>query len=241
MKKILLIITSFITVTAFSQIGEDTKKLGSLIQSLSSNIDNPQKIDSLIVEAESLYINSTNALVKTTTKDFISTAKDSRNISFTSKPLRQNFESLDKDFQKKFSYEFDKFKNVGFINTKRANVGNIKTYISVKDNKARLRFVIKYYGSAWLFFNKAIFIIDGKNYEFEDNNTKREISSGSNVEEKSDLAVDKNILEILEAISNSKDVVEYRLTGDKYSDFKLTEKEKENIISILDLYKRLTN
>ena len=97
-----------------------------------------------------------------------------------------------------------------------------------------------YDGNGWLFFKNAKFLIDGQDYEYDAGETDREVISGANVSEVSDISVDENILNILNKIASSSGVVEFRLTGEKYQDFKLVDKEKQRIKSVLDLYKKLT-
>lgn len=241
MKKLLLmcaiVITQFINAQS---IVDESKKLSDLAGMLTANLENSQKLDSLIAETEKLYESSTSLTIRKTAKEMISAAKDFKNSIYTSKIVKTSFETLDQDLQKKYKYEYDKFKKVGFINAKRDVNDRIKIYISIKNNKANLRMVTKYIGNGWLFFNKAIFIIDGKNYEYDAPSADREVLSGANVEESTDLSVDENMLSILNAISNSQNTVEYRLSGEKYSNFKLMDREKENISLVLNLYKKLT-
>jgi len=240
MKKITLLFLIFLSNIIFAQTSDVTKKIGSLVEVLQQNRIDPVKLDSVITEAYKLYDESTVIQQKTTIKSLISLAKDLKNISYSAKTIKTPFESLDRDIQKKYSYEYDKFKKAGFVSVKRSMNDNINIYITIKDDIARIRLITKYYGSGWLFFNKSIFIIDGNNYEYEAESTSREVRSAGNVFEKSDLAVNENMLNILKAIVNSKGVVEYRLSGEKYSDFKLSDKEKENIILILNIYNKIT-
>ncbi|WP_345205885.1 hypothetical protein [Chryseobacterium ginsengisoli] len=235
------LILSFNCISA--QESEDMQKLSSLINKIKSNMDNPSTLDSIVVETEKIYKKSNSLTVRNTSKQLIALAVDSKNIRYTSKPIIVNFESLDKDIQRKYSYKFDKFKDTGFIEVKRASQNKIKGYLVIKENKIMLRLVTSYSGNEWLFFDKAIFLIDGKNYQYDTPSPRRDISSGARVEETSDLGVNENMLTLMNAIanSNSNSKIEYRLTGDKYSDAKLTENEKECIALVLDLYNKMTN
>ena len=238
MKKVLLFAVILFTASLNAQ-ETDQQKMMSILDSAKKNFNSPLKMDSLVTEAEKLKT-STDVGVKIMISQVIDALKTKPENNFTAKPLKNEYNSLDKDYKKQFVNDFDKFKNVSFIKAKITGFDMLKPYISVKDNVVRLRLETIYKGFGWLFFKKAIVIVDGVNYEYDAGTTDREVLSGSSVREESDVSVDENILKILNLIASSNNPVEMRLTGDKYSDFKISEKQKERIKSVLDLYFKLT-
>jgi hypothetical protein len=236
----LLLIATFLVAGVFNAQQTDQQKLMSILDMSVKNVGNPQKIDSLITEAEKLR-SSDDAGVRIMFSQTIDVLKSAKNSSFTAKPLKTDFTLLDKDFQKNFRKNDDKFKETSFIKIKTYLRNRIIPYISIKNGVVRLRLTTEYIGSGWLFFTKAIFNIDGKNYEYNvDDTPDREVRSGGTVQEYSDDIIDETKLIVLKAIVDSKNTVEYRLSGEKYQDFKLTEKDKEAISLVLTLYDKLT-
>lgn len=241
MKNLLFIFFLGLSVVVNAQTAaKDLRQLKDLVELGTKNLNNNVKLDSITIELDKLYEIATDPTIRRGAKDLSNNLKDLRNVNFTAKPVTVNFESLDKDLQKKFSYDNDKFKEASFLEAKKSYSDKIKLYITITDKTARLRFKTKYIGNGWLFFDKAIFNIEGENYEYNSGDMRRDVISGSNVKESSDVAVDEKLLILLKAISNAKSPIDYRLTGDKYQDFKLTEREKENIILTLSLYNELT-
>lgn len=243
MKKLLFLSTILFAIITFAQENDpvaDSKKLTELATILTKNTTNPAKLDSVLDVSQKLYKNSGNLIVRNTAKDLISIAREFRNLNYTTKKITKPFDTFPKEEQKKFSYEYDKFKKVGFINVKNKwTVYNIMPYLAVKEGNLIMRLLTSYVGSEWLFFENVHFIIDGKDYQYSALSSKRDVLNSS-VSESLDTPVDENMLAVLEAIANSKEQIEFRLTGQKYKDYKLSSKEKESIILILDLYSKMT-
>lgn len=240
MKKILTICLSVICSLLFSQTVDEAKKLSDLASEATKSIDNPKKLDSIYNELNVLYDTSSSPTIRKNAKEFILTLEDLKNTEFSARPLKTPFEAISKEIQKEFTNDYDKFKKVGFISTKKSSADRINPYISIKNDIVRLRLRIRYNGYGWLFFEKAIFLIGDKTIEYKTTSTNRDVISGGDVKESSDQAVDALAMEILNLISESDSKIEFRLTGDKYKDFTLTDKEKERIKAIMDLYKQLT-
>ena len=237
MKKLLFTVILF-TVSLSAQ-ETDQQKMMSILESAKKNVGSPEKIDSLKIEANKLK-SSTDVGVKIMLNQVIGALQDLKNSNFTSKKNTVDFESLDKEVRKNFIYENDKFKKTAFISPKVPSYNRIIPYLSISNSLVRIRLRTTYDGNGWLFFKNAKFLIDGQDYEYDAGETDREVISGANVSEVSDISVDENILNILNKIASSSGVVEFRLTGEKYQDFKLVDKEKQRIKSVLDLYKKLT-
>jgi hypothetical protein len=152
-----------------------------------------------------------------------------------------DFDKTDTEKLKNFRLREDKFENTVFIHHKNSSSdNNISAYIVIEGDNAFLRFRTSYSGSTWIFYNKIILNIDGKNYTHIVSDVKRESHSGGNVTERSDVQVDKEIYFFLEEIYKSTTDVGLRFKGDgKMKDVKISKKIIENLRETLDLYKKL--
>lgn len=238
MKKLLFIAAILVAGVCNAQ-ETDKEKLMAILESATKNPGNIQKLDSLKTETEKLK-SSTDVSVRMMLPEVMSVFRTASAMNVTAKPLKTEFSSLEKDFQKNFQKDDDKFKETSFIKIKGQPKYRIIPYVSVNKNIVRLRLKTTYIGSGWLFFDKVIFNIDGKNYEYSVEKPRTEVRGGGGVAEYSDELVDDNMLSILKIIASSNSLIDYRLSGDKYSDFKLSEKDKEAISSVLLLYDKLT-
>jgi hypothetical protein len=97
------------------------------------------------------------------------------------------------------------------------------------------RIVIRYYGDDWIFWKKAIFLVDGETFNFipeetpkRDNNTEVWETADSNL---SDMFIEKFM-----AFKNAKSV-KYRLEGEHVKDFTLSKAKINSIYNILILNK----
>lgn len=209
----------------------------------------------LFKEYKKFSIESTEIknLVNKSLDDIISKTKDSiliTDINNYKKSLdtitlpefkKIEFQSIPKDKFKNFKVNYDKFKKSGFVKHKKYKE-KFYVYLNLNNEDSHMRIRSTYFGPSWLFVNKIIFIIDGKNYEIPFSNPDREVRSGSgvNVEEITDQAVLKHHLKVLELICNSKSEIDIRFEGDKgVSDRKLSLKEIETIKETVDLYNSL--
>ena len=238
MKKLMFLAFALCATNLFSQ-EKDSDKIMKMLDIVKNNMENKKVLDSLKIEIEK-YKDSTDPVVKIMYPQTKSMIDDLVTMS-KNNVQSKNLSELSKEDLKGFRIEEDKFKNRTFIYYKKWGFDTIfEPYIGIKNNSMYLRLKTEYKGNGWLFFDKVQFVINGKNYEYDAGETDREVISGANVSEVSDISVDENILNILNKIASSSGVVEFRLTGEKYQDFKLVDKEKQRIKSVLDLYKKLT-
>ena len=108
-----------------------------------------------------------------------------------------------------------------------------------KDSLPWLRFRLRYYGDSWLFIEKYIIQVDGKNYTYIPTETpKQEIASGGSVWETIDVSLDKNIKKIIKAVIKSKSAV-IRFQGKNISDHTISSREKQGMKEIIDAYEAL--
>ncbi len=115
------------------------------------------------------------------------------------------------------------------------NTNNVEVYISKPDDEsAILRFAVSYAGEEWLFINKYIFNIDGKNVEV--NPYKVERDNSNTIWEWSDDPITTDWSALAFAIAHSK-VAKIRYVGTKYYDDRvITETEKKAINNVLNAY-----
>ena len=240
MKKLFSLFLIGFTVYLFGQTVDEAKKFSELVDLTIKNKNDINKLDSIKKETKSLYDNSKSILLRNSIRDFIGVLNDLSDNNYTAKPLIKEISAFSNDDLKKFVVNNDKFKESIFINPKKAyNRGYwIFPYISINEKTVRLRLKTKYDGKEWLFFNTVVFNIDGINYSYIVEPSRETYLGG--VTEISDTSVNAEMLDILNKILNSNSQVEYRLTGDKYIDRKLSDVEKEAIQDILNLYKNLT-
>jgi hypothetical protein len=115
------------------------------------------------------------------------------------------------------------------------NTNNFKLYISKPDDgDAILRFAVSYAGNDWLFVQKYIFNIDGKNYEVVPDEIKKD--NTDTVWEWSDDPITNDWATIATLFAHSK-VTTIRYVGKQYyHDRTVTDTEKKAIDNVLNAY-----
>lgn len=114
-------------------------------------------------------------------------------------------------------------------------------YLSVSGNNVYLRLVCDYTSSDWVFFEKIIFSVDGKNYTkyFDYFDVTRDNEYGD-VWEYVDIECSESDIEMLEAIAASTKTI-VRFEGDDYYyDFTVSGSDKTAIKEMVDIYKALS-
>lgn len=112
-------------------------------------------------------------------------------------------------------------------------------YIGVWDlGYIRIRLIYDYAGDDWIFFTKAIIVTDEMRYtrSFDYFDVERETAVWNKLCEYIDVAADKDDLAMLRDIATSEKVT-IRLQGDsRYSDFTVSDSDKQAISDLLKLY-----
>ena len=232
MKKIFFLATILMAVT-FNAQESDTQKLGKLLDVLKEKQDN-KTVDSVAIELDKLKNTEDKAvqIMLPEAKALISDLRAENSNKVESKPISV----LSKDDLKGFRLSDDKFKEVTYIEPKV--MSSKYPYIAIKKGNLNLRYVMEYYGSGWIFWDKVIFLYDGKRFEYSDSNTDRSVSSGAYVTERSDIKCSPEMIEALREIGNS-EKVEVRLSGKSVYDFELQKNSKEAIKKTIELYDKL--
>ena len=164
-----------------------------------------------------------------------SAAPTKEKITYTEKQISDALSKLrlQKDAIQKIDFYYSK------LNSDSLASNQILIYIGKQNKNPWLRFVIKYYGSDWLFANKFIVQADGVNYEFPIPLSDRDVMSGGMVSERFDITEDGLFTPMLKAIANSKKAV-IRLEGKSfYKDREITKNEKQAILDVFSGYEVL--
>jgi hypothetical protein len=168
--------------------------------------------------------------------------KAEKEKQFDKKAAKIKVDSLEKEISKikNFSYsDKDEFKSVEWIKPKseRKTFDNTIYAYYGKDSSSVYspRIVIRYYGEDWIFWKKAVFLIDGKVFNFiPEENPSRD--NNSEVWEISDSNLTDFFIEKFMSFKTAKSV-KYRLEGDYSKDFTLSKSKINSIYNILLLNK----
>lgn len=154
-----------------------------------------------------------------------------------SKKIKE-LETLPKN-KSKFRTKYDEFKKITWYNSvhSRGYGNKVYIYFGVNDNGTVYspRFCLKYYGDDWIFWETAVFLIDGESYNY-DPGVRPKRDNNSSVWESIDVPLKGNILNIVGTIINSKET-KYRLIGRYSFDRKLSTKQKVGLQDVLEAYK----
>ncbi len=132
---------------------------------------------------------------------------------------------------------YDSFDRVYWINS-RTNFDSIKIYAGTMDDTTYsdiwYRVIFKYSGRSWIFFDSVQFLVDNAVYTVDFKAAKRrdEIQYDG-VSEEYDVILDAQILNICKRIKEAK-TVRIRFKGDKASDRVLSERDRKNILRMLE-------
>lgn len=113
-------------------------------------------------------------------------------------------------------------------------------YLGVQGSNVWLRLICNYTASDWVFFKKITFAVDDARYykTFRYNDVVRDNAYGD-VWEYADIEVGSSDIAMLTAIANSRQTI-IRFEGDNYyHDFTVSQKDKEAIRQMLDIYNGL--
>lgn len=141
---------------------------------------------------------------------------------------------------KKTHITYDEFKQITWykpISEKDEYKNTIYTYFGVKNNGDinPLRLVIVYYADDWIFWEKAVFLIDGNSFTYIPEN-RPTTDNNSSIWETSDEQVDDASQLILNQLYSAKKI-KYRLEGtSNVSDFELPKSKQIGMKNINDLY-----
>lgn len=192
------------------------------------------------------YIKANDIVLKIKDKDTASKRLDSLRTAIKTHH-NKTLKEIDKELKllkSKMNLEHDEFKNITWVYPKGANTsyGNrVYGYFGIQDDKIfEPRFVIRYYGDDWLFWESATFLIDGKPYEYTIPKKPKRSNSGGSVWETSDAQLTSSTNAILKAMFKAKEV-KYRLTGKYYKDFKLSKTRVKDIENVMKYQYFLSN
>lgn len=172
--------------------------------------------------------------VDSTKLEAIKNKKDSLIIDKTSE-----YEKRIKDLSKHFSVKKDEFQNITWYKPKsvsRYYANDFYIYFGVNEGVlTKPRFVVSYTGDDWLFWKQAILLIDGVSVSYNPIEVPKRDNDGGQVYEKSDNVLYESFMSKLYLFKEAK-IVKYRLQGDYYKDFTLSNQRKKDILNSLKLY-----
>ena len=147
---------------------------------------------------------------------------------------------LSKEDLKKFRVENDKFSGQTTIRPDFTySDPTIRIKLVISDNMMFLYLISSYQGSDWIFMKNATLLIDGQKYEYTLSNESQNVRTGYVTEYSTDY-VKKDMMKIVEAIADSKEIIEVRFSGSKgVKDFKLPEKTRDRFAGMLNIYNKL--
>ena len=241
MKKLLLFATLFLAMTANAQtVEEETTALNDLISVAKSKTEVNEKAQAVV----NIMVFGAKSKNEETKKSADAAVAELNNYKIIDKLVAQSgvvfskaISVLSKEDLKNFRVEEDKFRNITFLTPKI--YGTTKSaYLGIKEDVLKFHLVMEYNGSGWIFWNKAIFLYNGKTFEFTDENVKRDVSSGANVSERSDYVADTDMITALREMVNT-EKVDVRFSGEKVHDFEMSKQTKKSIALALELYDKL--
>lgn len=223
-----VLVTAWATFSAL-QDQESATQLKAVIDALGSvSVNNRQRL----VEAMKLYNETTDdirALVSNT--DVLLSAADSVSSTMLSQM------AVESDFVRNMSFyyhtQFPRGNDYWYADERSFSL----PYLGVDSSSVWLRWVCNYTASDWVFFKKITFACDDqrfyKNFSYFD--VTRD-NSGGKVWEYVDVEVGTTEIQILEAIANSTNTIIRYEGDDYYRDVTVTQKDKDAIRFMLDLY-----
>lgn len=159
------------------------------------------------------------------------------NLELANKKL----DSLNTEISKLKSFYYvknDEFKGIKWYmpNVEKGTYGNmIYSYFGEETNGTiyNPRLVIRYYGDSWIFWEKAIFLVDGEPFNFVPEKSPQHENSSS-VWETSDDNLTEFFIDKIKSFKDAKEV-KYRLQGKYSEDYKLPKKQINALYSMLEL------
>lgn len=154
---------------------------------------------------------------------------------------QEKFSNLKRVERKGFYLEEDKFRQLEFLTPNTVSNNQRYFYLSQnKEGKINLFYKLIFSGKNWIFFEKVIFLIDGKIYEISNFKTNNTVYLGG-VSEVAHIYCNEKTIDVLRKIPNSNEVL-MRLQGDNgVKDFKFSKGNKKDVKKILTLYDKLKN
>lgn len=154
-------------------------------------------------------------------------------------PKKINLSKASEKDLKKFSIDYDKFNKSSLYFFKRNRNDRVKLNLKVINDKAILALVVSYNAREWLFFNSVTFLIDDTKESIIFSKPEREVGTPY-ISEIGVNYVDDEIMNILEKIIQSKNIISMRYSGSKgFDDIELRSSEIENIRDVIIFYKSI--
>ncbi len=240
MKKGLKILAVIVLLAAIASVFKEksTTKKNEISEVSDYNLEYQKTFDSLNI----INIKYLNDKIETFKKNGVSASKieaikSKKDSLITAKT--SEYQKMIKDLSNNFSIKKDEFQNVTWYTPKsvsRYYANDFYIYFGVNSGVlTKPRFVISYTGDDWLFWKEAILLIDGESFSYNPIETPKRDNDGGKVYEKSDAVLHESFMSKLYLFKEAK-TVKYRLQGDYYKDFTLSNQRKKDILNSLKLY-----
>lgn len=238
MKKLFFLSTILFSTIFFGQDKSDSKKIFDLSDKF-KNAETKKQRDSILNEMISLKDGLTSGLEKKMAVKLIDISKELSELKDNYIPAN-DLNILTKEDLKKFKIESDKFSGITTIRPDFVYSNpTIRIRLDWNDSKIALYLISSYEGSDWLFMNNAIILVDGQKFQYQIKSGERNVNVGYVTEYSTDI-VNENMMNLVNAIANSKEQIDVRFSGSKgEKDFKLPLKTKERFVGMLNIYNKL--
>jgi hypothetical protein len=164
-------------------------------------------------------------------------------VLFQAQSMKDNLKTKCKDFSELSMDDIewikitdDKFENRSFVEFKNAYYN--RPYLSIKDGLMNMRFIWKYQGEEWIFFDKIILLSNGKKIEINNLEPERDVSIGY-VTETVDISGTKEIYNFLNNAFLTNSDIDIRFQGKKVYDSKFKNSDIKIFKSIFNVYEKL--
>ena len=166
-------------------------------------------------------------------------------VLFQAQSMKDNLKTKCKDFSELSMDDIewikitdDKFENRSFVEFKNAYYN--RPYLSIKDGLMNMRFIWKYQGEEWIFFDKIILLSNGKKIEINNLEPERDVSIGY-VTETVDISGTKEIYNFLNNAFLTNSDIDIRFQGKKVYDSKFKNSDIFKKIESIRLFKKSNN
>lgn len=152
------------------------------------------------------------------------------------KTLSKDTSILEKKDLKWININDDKFEDRKFVEFKNAYYN--RPYLSIKDGLMNMRFIWKYEGKDWVFFNKIVLMSNGNKIEINNLSPETEVHIGY-VTERVDISGTAEIYNFIKTAIDSNSPIDIRYEGKRVYDAKFKKSDFTIFNSIFNIYDKL--
>ncbi|MEC3874606.1 hypothetical protein [Chryseobacterium salviniae] len=233
MKKLTIFISLLCCSLLYCQ-DDEYLKLNNILKEI--NNTDPKEINNSISQLKYLSQQTNNQDLKTKIIEVIETLKSLKTSILQLRPIVKEFHEFPITEREKFIISKDLKTDIIYIRPKSYINMNIFPILVISQDKVKMRFITRYISKNPINFTKALFTIEGDNYNYDPQELIIKKDSNSNTIEESDISVDDNLYLVLNKIMISNEEVMYSLFGKKIWHIEMMQSEKDAIRNIIFLY-----